>query len=112
MSSLEHVVRVSGATARQLDHWVRTGYLRPEGPGGTGNNFHWPAVEVRAAILMKRLVEVGLTPAGAARAARDGCEELAGVLVELERRGLCTGLRAAVTDRQGADGCGPADRPT
>ena len=88
MSSLEHVLRVTGATARKVDHWVRTGYLHPDGPGGTGNAFHWPAVEVRAAIVMARLVEVGVTPAAAARAARDGCQELAGVLAELERRGL------------------------
>lgn len=88
MSSLEQVIRRSGATARQLDHWVRVGYLRPEGQGGTGNAYDWPQAEVRAAVVMARLVEAGLTPAGAARAARDGCRELAEVIAELARRGL------------------------
>lgn len=103
MSSLEHVLRVSGATARQLDHWVRTGYLHPDGPGGTGNSFHWPAAEIRAAVVMARLVEAGVKPAAAAQAARDGCKELAAVLAALEQRGLLQVAAGVARSAAGGD---------
>lgn len=84
----DHVVRVSGASFRQIDHWRTQGYLRPVGLGGTGHAFYWAAAEVRVAVLMKRLVDAGLTPAAACRAARNG-----GV--------LAPGIRVAVDDDPG-----------
>lgn len=71
MSRLDHVLRVTGATARQIDYWVRRGYLHPVGQGGTGNAFEWPQAEVRAATMMKVLTDSGVTPEAAARAARN-----------------------------------------
>jgi DNA-binding transcriptional MerR regulator len=60
----------AGITARQVDHWVRKGYLRPYHEGGTGNPREWPVRELAIAKLMKRLIEVGFTPATAAEVAR------------------------------------------
>lgn len=84
MSSLEHVLRVSGATERQIWHWRISGYLMPRGEGGTGYAFDWPADEVRVATAMKRLVDAGVTPAAAARAARNGGELAPGVRVSID----------------------------
>ena len=61
---------VEGPTYRQLDHWVRQGYLRPEGKTGTGNRRSWSTRERRVALIMSRLVAAGLTPQLAVRVAR------------------------------------------
>jgi hypothetical protein len=58
-------------TYRQLDHWVRKGYLRPYHEGGTGNPREWPVREWAIAMQMKRLIDAGFTPAAAAEAARN-----------------------------------------
>lgn len=57
---------------RQLDFWVRQGYLRPgDHPmPGSGKVRSWPTGEVAVARLMGRLVKAGLTPAAAHRVAR------------------------------------------
>lgn len=83
MSTLEHVLRVSGASARQLDHWRTRGYLKPEGKGGCGTSFRWSADEVRAAVAMTRLVAAGITPAAAARAVRNDGELAPGIVVTI-----------------------------
>ncbi|RCG27202.1 hypothetical protein DQ384_26140 [Sphaerisporangium album] len=55
---------------RQIDHWIRRGWLRPIDNGGTGHPREWPVIESRVRDLMGRLVDAGFTPAAAADAAR------------------------------------------
>lgn len=63
----------AGITFRQCDHWVRRGYLRPDGAAlGSGRPRRWPRAEVDVARAMARLVRIGLTPAAAHRIARSG----------------------------------------
>lgn len=75
----------TGLTSRQLDHWTRAGYLRPENPDcGTGHARRWPYAELKVARVMARLAKAGLTVEAAHRVAR-GQEELApGVRVLVE----------------------------
>jgi DNA-binding transcriptional MerR regulator len=64
-----------GLTYRQLDHWSRVGYLRPEGNGrGSGSRRRWPAVEQRVARLMGRLTAAGMQADVAAVHAREAIE--------------------------------------
>ncbi len=60
------------ATYRQIDYWVRAGYLHPRHTGGTGNPREWTREELRILRVMARLVNAGLQPATAAKAARSG----------------------------------------
>jgi hypothetical protein len=76
--------QVSGATFRQLDHWSRRGWLHPIGGIGTGYSRDWPADEVRVAKVMARLVNAGVSPEAAARAARCGGELAPGVRVDVD----------------------------
>lgn len=57
-------------TYRQLDHWVRRGWLSPVGGNGTGHRREWPARERRVALVMKRLTEAGFQVETAADVAR------------------------------------------
>lgn len=77
-------------TPRQVDHWVRKGYLRPAEPlPGSGNARDWSAEEVRVAERMARLVGAGVALKVAADVARaDGPVELApGITLELTEVG-------------------------
>lgn len=66
---------VKGATFRQLDHWVRQGYIKSDGM--VYNNAQgWRHREFshREMVVVQRmvwLVEVGFTPKAAAQVARD-----------------------------------------
>jgi hypothetical protein len=74
--------RVAGASYRQLDHWVRQGYLRVQQHGpGSGHARQWPDEEVRVAAVMARLTAAGLPPALAERVARGDYEIGPGVFV-------------------------------
>ncbi len=75
------------ATHRQIDYWVRAGYLHPQHVGGSGNPREWTREELRVVRVMARLVKAGLQPAVAARAARSGA-----LITE-----LAPGVRLAVT---------------
>lgn len=61
------------ATYRQLDYWIRRGWLHPLGTG-SGNRRQWPETERRAARIMARCVNAGLTPEAAASVARSVLE--------------------------------------
>lgn len=62
-----------GVTYRQLDHWVRQGYLRPAvAQPGTGRPRSWPPFEIKVAARMARLTAAGLMPGSAAEYARYG----------------------------------------
>lgn len=66
------VIAETGATYRQLDYWVRSGYLRPD-PAlpGSGRFRAWPDKEIVIAREMIRLTEAGLSVAKAAHVARE-----------------------------------------
>lgn len=57
-----------GISYRQLDHWCKEGYLRPE--GGNGTQRSWPDIEIKIGRMMSRLVAVGISPGRAAIYAR------------------------------------------
>lgn len=66
----EGMVEQLGVTYRQLDHWVREGYLMPtslNGVGavatpGTGRSRIWTGHEYDVAMMFARLVAAGFTP--------------------------------------------------
>jgi hypothetical protein len=60
----------AGITYRQLDNWIRQGWVRPTGMGGTGHPRGWPSRELAIALLMKRLTDSGFSPRVAADLAR------------------------------------------
>jgi hypothetical protein len=62
-----------GITYRQLDYWVRQGYLVPNHASpGSGSWRSWPEPEMEVARMMGVLVTAGLRPEAAARVARGG----------------------------------------
>ncbi len=75
------------ATYRQVDNWVRVGYLHPKHGVGSGNRREWTREELRVLRVMARLVKAGLQPAAAAKAARSGA-----LIME-----LAPGVRLAVS---------------
>ncbi len=82
---LDRVLAVTGATYRQLDHWSRRGWLRPDGGGrGSGRPREWSRTEVEVATTMVRLVAAGITPEAAHRAARGDGVLAPGVRVLVE----------------------------
>lgn len=93
---------VPGLTYRAIHHWTTRGYLRADNPGcGTGRRVTWPPSEVEIARVMWGLVQAGLVPWAAERAARNG-----GVLTE--------SVRVVVSDASdlqlpGADPEGPVE---
>lgn len=60
-----------GITYRQLDFWVRQGYLHPRHKGGSGNARDFTGEEELVLTRMARLVNAGIRPDVAARAARN-----------------------------------------
>ena len=65
------VAGMCGISYRRLHHWASRGWLHPQGQGGTGCDWYWPAAEAEVARRMARLVAAGLVPAKAAQAARE-----------------------------------------
>lgn len=65
-------LHVDGVTYRQLDYWVRKGWVHPDPRphAASGVTRTWPADEVRVARVMGRLVAAGLSPDAAHTAAR------------------------------------------
>lgn len=65
MNSLE-LCRKAGITYRQLDYWVRKGYLGDDRVSkGTGNYRDWSNTDASHAVLMAGLIKGGLAPAWA-----------------------------------------------
>jgi DNA-binding transcriptional MerR regulator len=61
----------SGATYRQLDYWIKLGYLKPDNAkDGSGSQRTWNGTEVAVAHLMIRLLRVGFIPKKASEIAR------------------------------------------
>lgn len=73
MSAMPPQLSSEPITYRQLDHWVRRGYLRPTGGTcGSGYMRDWTDAEIRVARRMGRLVAAGFRTAAAAGIARHG----------------------------------------
>lgn len=70
-------VTVVGVTYRQLNHWVKAGWLRPDGPGGSGHWRAWPVAELEIARTMGALTRAGLPLAMAHDLARHGVRTVA-----------------------------------
>jgi hypothetical protein len=66
-----------GITYRQLDHWTRQGWLKPDPRpvAKSGTERHWPDAELAIASDMGLLIRHGLTPPAAHRIARAGRTE-------------------------------------
>lgn len=68
-------IAAHGVTYRQLNWWVRQGYLRPANPHpGSGTRRVWSTKELRVGARMAALVAAGLLPRFAAEAARVGSD--------------------------------------
>jgi hypothetical protein len=82
------VVSATGATYRQIDYWVRQGYINPTpriNGAGSGTPRVWPAEELKVAREMAVLVAVGLLPDAAHRAARSGGVLAPGVRIVVDQ---------------------------
>jgi hypothetical protein len=77
MSRIEDKMNIS---YRQLDHWCREGYLKPE--GGNGTQRSWSEIEIKIGRMMSRLVAIGMTPSAASGYARSAVEDGAVMLLE------------------------------
>jgi DNA-binding transcriptional MerR regulator len=66
------VVVLARVTYRQLDFWVRRGWLEPTSRPGSGHVRTWTLDELAVACRMGALVEVGITAERAAHVAREG----------------------------------------
>jgi DNA-binding transcriptional MerR regulator len=62
------VMRMSGCTHRQIDYWVRMGYVHPDTSNPRERN--WPESETRVVMIMVRLGKANITIEKAARVAR------------------------------------------
>jgi DNA-binding transcriptional MerR regulator len=70
--SVNDLLRMTGLTYRQLDYWVRQGYLQPDNPEpGSGVNRKWSTLEIAVATTMGALVNAGLAVEKAAVIARE-----------------------------------------
>lgn len=85
--TVELVDAIDGVSYRQLDFWVRRGYLKPHNATpGSGYSRQWTPDEAAVATMMGRLVIAGFSPELAhrvARARRDRMELAPGVFVEV-----------------------------
>lgn len=71
-ASRVHLERV-GLSLRRVQYWTEQGWLLAvDGTRGSGYALEWPPCEVLVAAYMMRLVEAGVSPPAAARAARAG----------------------------------------
>jgi DNA-binding transcriptional MerR regulator len=64
------VMERTGASYRQLDYWIKQGWLHPVGGVGSGNPRDWSEAEVDVAARMVVMVAAGLSPEIAAKVAR------------------------------------------
>lgn len=68
-----HVADELGITYRQLDYWVRKGFLKPRRFGeSSGISREWPPAELDVARRMGLLTAAGLVPERAHAFAREG----------------------------------------
>jgi hypothetical protein len=111
------VCATTGVTYRQLDSWSRSGLVHAVGipsartrqTTGSGVRRGYPPEEVAVVAVMARLVRVGLSPAAAARAARNNGDLGDGIRIVLEdaANDITATLRALHTPccEPGVTGC-------
>jgi hypothetical protein len=88
MTTSQQLADQAGITYRQLDNWVRRGWLKPTGSHGSGSGRYWPAQERNVALDMGRLCAYGLPPGLAHDLSRaELAAELLAVLGRLGSRG-------------------------
>lgn len=68
--NVAEVLAEARITRRQMEHWIKCGYLWPQGEGGKGHPWWFPEREVTVAVRMGRLTRAGLTASVAAKVAR------------------------------------------
>lgn len=73
MADSRAAAQLAGISYRQLDHWIRQGYIAAT-TLGTGYPREMNSIEVRVVVLMAHLVASGLTVATAADIARTAIE--------------------------------------
>lgn len=72
IEDVHEILERTGLTYRQLDYWVRKGWLRPaRKANGSGSRRGWTRRELDVAVVMCRLVDAGLKVDIAAIAARE-----------------------------------------
>jgi DNA-binding transcriptional MerR regulator len=65
------VAELAGISFRQLDHWIRQGWIRTEtASGGSGSQRSFSQLEAKVAITAGELLELGLKAAEACEYAR------------------------------------------
>ncbi len=71
------LMKQTGLTFRQVDHWCRQGYLKPLNREVESQGFRreFPSSELRVALMMRDLMACGFSVAAAAKLAR-GDKEL------------------------------------
>lgn len=83
------LIKTTGVTGRQLDHWVRRGYIEADLPG-SGHHRVWPEDQVRRVRNLVRLTNAGVeleVAAAVASQLEEGQTEVdlgGGVTLELE----------------------------
>lgn len=70
--NIDNILDFTGATYRQLCHWVDRAWLHPIERGRTGVPRQWTPGELDVARHMAQLVAAGITPEAAHYAARHG----------------------------------------
>lgn len=64
----EQVVKLSGATPRQVEFWRSRGYITPSisNPSGSGRLRDWSETDVVKVLFMRHLIAIGMDPLRAA----------------------------------------------
>jgi len=68
--STQKVADITGATIRQLNHWVAMQYVAPARVPGYGGMIEWSSKDIEIVTSMVRLISAGFTVQRAAKLAR------------------------------------------
>lgn len=70
MATTGEVARKLNVTFRQLDYWVRQGWVSPETEGSSNRSIrYWSKADIEKVTLMARMVHAGIDSAKAAKVA-------------------------------------------
>jgi DNA-binding transcriptional MerR regulator len=62
MTTSQQLADRAGISYRQLDHWARIGYLKPQGSTASGRERNWSPAEQDVAVAMGQLCQYGIPP--------------------------------------------------
>jgi hypothetical protein len=91
------MLRLTGATQRQVDYWTRQGWIHGSRPG-SGKPRAWPVEEMTVAQLMVRLINAGFDPGRAVWLARSVLPVAGGRTEVVLGPGLRLGIAPGVVD--------------